>query len=248
MFSENLKSTAFIVGFLTFVAYIRQYLYYMAYNVDISNYITIEEVFTPFIDNLALYTSIILLCLIGSFLILRLPVFTKDYSESQTVKIEKVASCFFKIYKWAFLLMMAVFVAAIFYSNQLELQQQIPMVLTSILILIMCIVIYLHMFTNSNIGLLLNENPGNSLILFVLYFICLHSSTQLGYEFNNKPYQYKEVSYRFIKDDGFEILTDSNTIYLGRTKSNYFILRTKTKIVDVYRTSDILKESIIVKN
>jgi hypothetical protein len=65
---DKVKLTAIVIGTTIFFAYIKQYLFYKYFNIDISDYISINEVFTPFIDDLAIL-SIFILCLIIVMLI-----------------------------------------------------------------------------------------------------------------------------------------------------------------------------------
>ncbi|MDB5256871.1 MAG: hypothetical protein JWM14_1566 [Chitinophagaceae bacterium] len=244
MLDERIKSTGFVIGALTFIAYIKQYIYYCYFNVDISSYISIEEVFTPFIDELAINGSTVFITYFVLPTVLKnIPILTKSTTNEVAIKTTNWMQ---NLVYYTTVFASVIFALTIFISFWFTNKELIIMRLILSGILILFVYFLLAIFSDFK-TFFADFYETSVLITLLIIIVTAYNCIWLGFELWDKKYQYLKINYRFIKSDDMEIFTDSNTVYLGRTKSNFFILKSNTKQVDVYNTSDIIKESIIVR-
>ena len=250
MLENNLKTTGFFIGVLTFIAYIKQYLFYSNYGIDISNYIDITEVFTPFIDDL----SMIIMYLLALVLISVIPLIKRKMNNNnEKVKEPKVeieednTQIIFKSINKKLILIhilfFALFLGSILSEYALNDRPLVYLGIRFIAFILLFIFAYIAIFTNIfDYGL--ETKPDLTFVIFIISFISITNFAMLPSEISEKDYEYKRINYSFYLPNDLTIETDSTHTYLGRTKRNFFMYDIKAKQAYIFNTSDIIQERI----
>ena len=230
---ENIKTTGSILGILTFIAYINQYFYYWYYDIDISNYIGIDEVFTPFLDDLAWNILVLLFC-VG--------VVQLKNRNKQKLKDEKVKTN--KMKDWVFLLLLLIVTFGVPVSMIVQYQNYLLGFMFLLIMILYCIHFCIMTYTE------IAENnypkyPMTIILSFVMSFVLIFNLIFTALAIARNEHTSNGIVYRFILNDTVEIMTDNDNVYLGRTKKVFFIDRKKFNKISVYNTADITYEEIL---
>jgi|GEM_PF-6073486 len=239
--NDKIKLTAIIVGLVIFFAYMKQYVFYYYFNIDISNYLSIHEVFTPFIDDIVLWVAYILILVV--FLLMDIP----NPKNKTSVNTEYKPNISVNIMLLVFLTLLNI---GAFFTTTVWLAL---FIFTPILIINLVI-----LFLKNKIEFIRDfrlKKPNEFMFyeqIFYIFNVSMFASmitlsllTLEVYKILNL--NFKKIQYICEFENATKITTDSTILYIGRTESKiFFIDRTKqTYKVDIYNTSEIKKEQII---
>lgn len=226
---------------LTFIAYLKQYLYYWYYNIDISNYIGIDEVFTPFLDELALNGVFLIVCLLLLKWIHFIVEKDKTDEEILVLRISKPNGYISSIILWIALIVLLIIMVwdSFFILKDIRIGLMFLSIYTLMIIyffIIICTNILEHNY---------KKYPAIVTYSFVLTFILLGNLLFTVINIGDNEKSFTRYNCRYIFNNSKEIVTSNNLIYLGRTKSKLFIYQKKVKKVSIYNTSEISYEEIM---
>jgi hypothetical protein len=238
---ENIKTTGSILGILTFIAYLNQYFYYWYYDIDISNYIGIDEVFTPFLDDLASNITLMLFCVAVVHIIRYLKEKDKSEEEVQTLRIQNKDGY---VPNWLVVPVLLVFSFSLAFLLFFHDHNYLLGVMFLGVMGIYCI----HLFIIINTDIPKNnyeKYPMTVILSLLMSFMLVVNLLFTILHISNNENRQTSIRYRFILNDKVEILTDKDNVYLGRTKKVFFIDRKKYNKISVYNTADITYEEIL---
>lgn len=244
--NEKIKLSALIVIVVIFIAYMKQYLFYYYFNIDVSNYIDLSEVLTPFVDNLGLISGLILLEI---FLI---KIFDGEEQRRLNKKRKKgrwliTQFYYFIVYNWLATLFIVLNLGLwIYFCSFLEKLYLIVIVtVVSFLTVLLTVIVEIK---RDLLRQFRKTNESTLIIFFTLYFTTYLSSFIVLYDIENVDYTPYPVTAMLLSDSTL-VTTDSTTVILGRTKHYVFILEKLKKEnadrIHIYPTSSILKEYIV---
>lgn len=238
---ENLKTTGSILGLLTFIAYLNQFAYYWYYDIDISNYIGIEEVFTPFLDDLAL-NIVFLLFTIAVAHIIR---YTHEKGKSEEeVKALRIQNKDGYIPNWVGVLLITIASIGVaylmFFQEHYYLLGSMFLTVMGFFSIYLFIILYTQIVDDN-----IKQHPMTVALSLIMSFVLILNLSFTLIQITTNETKPPRIRYRFILNDKVEILSDIDNVYLGRTKKVFFIERKKYKKVSVYNTADITYEEIL---
>ncbi|MDB5256800.1 MAG: hypothetical protein JWM14_1495 [Chitinophagaceae bacterium] len=250
--NDKLKLTTFIVGSIIFTAFIKQYTFYDYFSLDISDYIGLDEVLTPFIDDLS-YNLIIMLITFCFFLHSKSEK-EKNLSLEKTEEIpkkveEKVVehNWIIKVIRWilwnieyVLFWSMTAFVIIYFYIEY----EDIKLVAHTVSVIALYVA-FLYILGMDFLSDTVKKYEKSIYPIFLIASILCFSQIKTAYDIYRKKYRdFKIYKYEFVLSDK-KISTDKFNIYLGRTQNNFFIYNEKEQAVNVYNTSEIKTEKVI---
>ena len=254
--NDKVKLTAVVVGTTIFFAYFNQFIYYDYFNIDISNYLDIQDVLTPFMDELTMIVMLFAFAGIGVYTEL---IKTKERTVLTIAQINRgIAYCVLTN------IILIGFIIYLIYTN-------VNYIYWLMLIpLVILIIVFILLFVNHDIIQRMRtekEAEYKNLNLITTYIIVVLTCSsvillKLSLEISNKKDKYLVNTYKFKLKDKEEIITSDSVIYLGRTKNHFFIYKKVDKKafpnkysfeldstnhqVDIYNTSEIIKEEFLL--
>jgi len=239
---EKIKDTALFIGILTIISYLKEYFYYNYYNIDISDYMNIEEALTPFIDELAVNFIILAVTAILLFKVFANYSKAKQQWKNQRLKQfirirQKMIKVMPIIGNLLIVIFCVLFIRGFFFGDR----EMMSAWLMGGFFLVYKGFVYI----GTNLTRTSENYRGILIMISSILLIIMLDISWLFEQFGTKKNQYKNLVYKFELNNGQKIETDSLNLYLGRTKNHFFIFNPANDKVKIYNTATIIYEEKI---
>ena len=241
---DFLKLTPLFYVYIVLISFMKQYIYYQFFNINISDYLELSEILVSFLDDTFIY---------GLFIIYVIAVYffmSKGYVRFMNLISRKILTFIHWLSKkerksvqildkhvWIFFLVIAVGYGVIFFRNAIHHHDWIVFASVRPVVIISIIVLFL-LFHYSKLADRLNNILVKELILFsIILFLFNIERAVLAVnqvKYKNKIY-ITEIAFKDQK-----IKSDENKYFIGKTINYVFLFNKNDNKTTAYSLNDII--------
>lgn len=221
---------------LILAGFIKVYLYFKYFKVNIIDYVELSEVINLFMDNILAFLCLFLYSLINIYLL-----YPSNLTEDNpTTTIGLMFPCICSGYLYYIGLIIISVSLLLFYLKRKHIY------IHEFILIILSIWVIIPFFISKIIMHAL-KTPNSDIITIILVFVSFCLMGYIILACYNEIY--KVVYKKFYSNYSFKIKENQSQknidiIYIGKTKGFYFFFNTKTKDVTIYPSSEIKEISI----